>query len=218
MEEIKYLESVDGNTVEVMSSGERYVRIPLEKYFKMRASNPIAFEVPPQAPAPNHGSFKDLLGDDPQMSEFLGMQRQKEGIDCEEIPFTDVNELLLWVLNRQADGEGVLPYDDTRACTVGFTVSGKHAFIRLTDLRKSPLLSSVLEKFGPVPGAVLRIIQGNPYNLLASSDGRDWLAQKSLFSNLKDLPDIAPLDEIWAAEAEQSKMLDEGDLGIPRPV
>jgi len=235
-DKITHLESVDRYTVEVLGSGEKYVRMPLTDYllFKKETGNPIMFEVTPHKSI-DHGSYKDLI-DDPETIAWLKEVNEflKNQLEDKDIQFKTSDGLLTWVLEHRPEvatmpevhffytdkvrPDEVMSYDDPMNRTLGFTVPGRYAYITLTDLRKSPPSAEVLEKFGPVPGEILKVIKGDPLRLLCAIEGRDWLATGHIPSPPVDMPDSTPLDEIWAAEAEQSKMLDEGDLGIPRPV
>lgn len=222
---VESLESIMGFTVEVLPSGERYVQIPLERFwFLMKKTGmPITFKTTPSKSL-DHGSYKDLI--DSETATWLDESSSVPYVPVEEIQFRTADDLLTWVfenrdveLSKVSPFEGCLPSDDPKNRTLGFSIPGKHAFITLTDIRLFPASVEVLKKFSPIPEEILKDMKENSYDLMGSYAGRIWLASGVVLDATvgEELPDSTPLDEIWAAEAEQSKMMDEGDLGIPRP-
>ncbi len=221
-----YMRQPDGVVIQLVSS----IDIADKAYEMIQVQEDEASSVRSLQQNPlNHGSFKDLI-DDPETLAWYA-ESQKGYTPVEEVQVETTDELLTWALEHREtdvahteyvshDADECLPIDDPRQRTIGFFTPEKGVFITLTDLRKSPPSAEVLAKFGPVPVEVLKEAQADPIKLVCSYAGRYWLATGRVFRPgcKEDLPDSTLLDEIWAAEAEQFKMKDEGDLGIPRPL
>ena len=209
-------ERFDGREV-VMVDGKKFLMVPWHDYCDMKRDSQSAR----RWKAVMFSKDLEFVGGtgDPELDVFAEEMRKacNESDPGEAIFFETMDELLLWVLDRRADGEDVWSVDNPYARTMGFSTPKVWASINLTNVRKFPASAEVLAKFGPVPVELLKSIEGNPTNLLCSYESRRWLANGQVPVEPESLPDITPVVDGYELESEEYKPIDVGELDIPRP-
>lgn len=116
-----------------------------------------------------------------------------------------INDASVWLgiaTAARAEGHTVTPCDDPMRRVMGFIVEerGIWFYISLTRLKNS---------LGPVPEESRK--------LLSTPEGRYELLVGHPQEQDEPTSDLAPLEAVWMAEAEESRPLDMGDIPLVRP-